>query len=258
MKIEALHIYPVKSVGGMPVRSAVITPSGSLRGDREWIVVADDDQVRWQGDIPQLTLLSAKLDGEKLSVRNRAGETVNIDADHAGRDRCVMQYGFDFPAVDAGDEMAEAISDWTGHAVRLVRVGEAAHRWPKLNPVHVVSDKSHAALNDRLADKGQPTVEIERFRPNVILSVEHAWQEEEVSTIDFGDARLVLTEPSVRCVLPNISRETAQVAREPLYTIATMSRERTSGRKASFGIYSRAEGVHLTVGERVVSMVCSH
>ncbi|WP_226781703.1 MOSC domain-containing protein [Oceaniglobus trochenteri] len=248
MKIEAMYLYPVKSVGGIAIDSAEITPTGSLKGDREWIVVNDAGEMRWQGDIPQLTLLSADYGGGVLGLSNKAGERVAVPADHDGARRVVTQYGFDFPAVDAGDEMAQAISDWIGHAVRLVRVGDSAHQWPKVNPVHSVSDKSHAALNARLADEGKPLVEIERFRPNVIFSAERAWQEEESDCIDLGETRLILKEASVRCVLPNISRETAEVAREPLYTIAKLSRERTTGRKASFGIYSRAEGSRLAVG----------
>lgn len=248
MKIDSIFLYPVKSVGGIAVDSAQITETGSLKGDREWLVVNENGEMRWQGDIPALTLLAADYANGALGLSNKAGERVAIAADHGGAARTVTQYGFSFPGTDAGDEIAQALSDWLGERLRLVRIGAEAHRWPKLNPVHSVSDLSHAALNQRLAQDGKPPVEITRFRPNLILSVSSPWEEEESDRLDFGTASLVLTEASIRCVLPNIDPSTAEIGREPLYTIAQLSRERTSGRKASFGIYSRAEGARLSVG----------
>ncbi|MBJ3787074.1 MOSC N-terminal beta barrel domain-containing protein [Devosia sediminis] len=41
-RIDQLQIYPVRSIGGMSVPRAQITPAGSLAGDREWVVVRPD------------------------------------------------------------------------------------------------------------------------------------------------------------------------------------------------------------------------
>ena len=248
MLIAGLWIYPIKSVGGVRVRRARITAGGSLAGDREWLVVDEAGAMLWQGMVPRMATLSADLVPGGLGVSNRDGQRIEVGVRAPGHERTVTQYGFSFPGVDAGDEAAAALSDWLERPVRLVRIGEAAHAWADLYPMHVVGEASLAALNERMVREGRHEMEIERFRPNVVLGAAEAFEEERTEVIDFRSASLHFVEPSKRCVLPSIDRRTGEVERGLLRPIATMSRERTTAARSSFGVYSRAEGDFLERG----------
>lgn len=247
--IERILIYPVRSLGGMTMTQAEITPAGSLLGDREWVVVRPDGSLLWQGDIPRMTLLSASLVDGELAVRGHDGAFGPGTKDTMGGITMVRQDGYFVPGIDQGDAIALWLSEQLEEPCRLVRTGAEAHRWGGLNPIHAVSLISLAALNARLLDEGQAAVEAERFRPNVVLSGRHgAFDEERVESIQFEGASLLLREPCVRCELPNISRVDASRGKQPLKLIGAMSRNRPSARPASFGTYCAARGEVLRSG----------
>ncbi|WP_046144001.1 MOSC domain-containing protein [Devosia soli] len=248
-RIETIFIYPVRSIGGMAVAEAQITPGGSLRGDREWVVVRPDGSLLWQGDIPRMTLLSASIETDGLRIRGHDGGVGPVPRDIAGGDVAVRQDGYTLAGIDQGDEMAEWLGAQLETPCRLVRVGEEAHRWGGLNPIHAVSLASLAALNARLVSAGEAAVEVERFRANVVLGGSHAaFAEEAADELVFEDASLVLREPCVRCELPNISRVDARRGKQPLKAIGMMSRSRPAARPASFGTYCTAKGTSLRLG----------
>ena len=133
-------------------------------------------------------------------------------------------------------------SGWSG-------LGALAHRWPKVNHLHVITEASVDALNARLDAAGEPQVTAQRFRFNVLLSgAERPFVEEELEVIEFGTASLVLTKPSKRCRLVNIDPRDAGHQPAPLRTIAAMSVERAQASRLSFGVYSRIRGPELAVG----------
>lgn len=246
--IRKILIYPVKSLGGMSVAEAKITESGSLVGDREWIVTRPNGDLIWQGDIPRMTLLSAWIDGDELILSGHDGSIGPSPRDVQGQ-VSVQQDGYRLSGMDQGDAVAEWLGDQLGTPCRLVRVGPEAHRWAGLNPIHVISEVSLSALNDRLAKLGEAAIEAERFRPNIVLSGPHApFAEETAGELEFEGASLSLREPCVRCELPNISLQDAKRGKQPLKLVGAMSRERPAARPASFGTYCTAHGKYLRVG----------
>jgi hypothetical protein len=161
-------------------------------------------------------------------------------------------YKRDMAGIDAGDAAADWLSATLGQELRLVRLGDAAHRWDGLNPVHIVSDGSVAALNAALLAQGDEPVSPLRFRPNVILGSDDApaWVEETNPMLDFGAAQIKFREPCVRCELPNISLVDASRGRQPLKLIGRLSKTRPSAVPASFGTYCVAAGETLRTGMR--------
>jgi uncharacterized protein YcbX len=241
--ISRLWIYPVKSLGAVALDSARITPAGSLVGDREWIVVDAEWRMLWQGNIPRMTLVGVALEPEGLLLTAPDGASFSLDRQHDGMAVEATMYGHSFAGVDAGDAAAAWLSAALGAPCRLVRIGAGAHCWSGLNPVHVVSERSLADLNARLAAEGHHAMEAERFRPNILLAGEHApYAEETTASLRFAGAELVLREPCVRCELPNISRLDASREKQPLKLIGKLSKTRPSAKPASFGTYASARG----------------
>jgi hypothetical protein len=90
-------------------------------------------------------------------------------------------------------------------------------------PVLVASTASLDELNRRLAQQGQPAVDMRRFRPNVVLAAPAsgsavqmlaAHDEDRVGTLSFateaGDVQLQPVKPCPRCPIPNIDPSTGQ------------------------------------------------
>jgi uncharacterized protein YcbX len=246
--IRELWIYPVKSLGGVRVEQAAITMAGSLALDREWIVVDTADHKIWQGDIPRMTLVRVALDETALTLSMDGTEPLRVTRDHPGEPRTITMYKRTFDGVDAGDAVARWLTRALGQDLRLVRIGEAAHRWDGLNPVHVVSDASLTALNEALLGQGDEAVVPMRFRPNIVLANGDAFLEEKNAVLDFGEARLRLRKPCVRCELPNISLVDASRGKQPLKLIGRLSQDRSTASPASFGTYCTAEGAMLRTG----------
>lgn len=251
--IRELWIYPVKSLGGVRVDEARITSAGSLALDREWIVVDAQGKMVWQGDIARMTLVRVSLDHRALTLSLAGHPPLELHRDHEGSATELTMYKQVLAGIDAGEAAAAWLTAALGQPLRLVRIGAAAHRWTGLNPLHVVSDASISALNEALLEQGDEGITAMRFRPNVILGsddVSVAYAEESNLVLNFGDARIALREPCVRCELPNISLEDASLGKQPLKLIGRLSKDRPAARPASFGIYCRAEGTALRAGMR--------
>jgi len=246
--IRELWIYPIKSLGGVRVEKAAITAAGSLALDREWIVVDAENRMVWQGDIPRMTLVRVALDDTALTLSMDGLDPLRIPRDHGGDERALTMYKRAFTGIDAGDAASAWLTTALGQALRLVRIGDDAHRWDGLNPLHVVSDASLTALNEALVEQGDETVVSQRFRPNVILANGTAFLEEQNSVLDFGEARIRLREPCVRCELPNISLVDASRGKQPLKIVGRLSQDRPTAKPASFGTYCTAEGAVLRTG----------
>jgi uncharacterized protein YcbX len=241
IRLSEIWVYPIKSMGGVRLAQAKVTAAGSLELDREWIVVDEKGHKLWQGDLPKMALTRCRLDGEAITVSLPGMPDLAVPRGHDGAPATVAMYGYALDGIDAGDAVAEWLGDAFGRRARLVRIGAGAHSWAGLNPVHVLSRSSLAALNAALAERGEPAVEAERFRPSLVLEAEGeaAFFEERYAAIGFGDAELVFREPCVRCELPNISRHDATRGREPLKLIGALSRGRATAAPASFGIYAQ-------------------
>ena len=244
-----IWLYPIKSLGGVQVNIATITEAGSLGLDREWIVVDRDDNMVWQGDLPRMALTRCSLDDTAITVTAPGLSPLTVAREPGGAPRTITMYKHEFAAIDSGDEPAGWLSEALGAPVRLVRIGAGAHRWSGLNPVHAISTASLRALNEALLAQGDETVEMERFRPNLVLEgTDEAFLEERHQSLGFGTASLNFREPCVRCELPNISRIDASRGKQPLKLIGALSRKRPTAVPASFGIYGSMTGTAIAVG----------
>lgn len=244
--VKEIWIYPIKSLGGIRLERSPITAAGSLALDREWVVVDPEGKKLFQGDLPRMALSRCRLDDLRITVTMPGMPPLVVERAHDGPARDISMYKQVFAGIDAGDAAAAWLSAALDAPVRLVRIGAAGHGWSGFNPVHVLSTASLAALNEALAERGDAAVEIERFRPSLVLDTIGGtlppYYEERHATIAFGDLQLRFNEPCVRCELPNISRLDASRQRQPLKLIGALSRERPAAAPASFGIYARLTG----------------
>jgi uncharacterized protein YcbX len=68
LRISQLHIYPIKSLGGISLDKARVTDRG-LEFDRRWMLVHGDHQILTQRERPEMALMKVSIDADGLRVR---------------------------------------------------------------------------------------------------------------------------------------------------------------------------------------------
>jgi uncharacterized protein YcbX len=257
-RAAALHVYPIKACAGVAVDELQLDARGGAVGDRGWAIVDAQGAVTWLGSHPRLALVQPAFAGAGLVLG--APETDSIETPtHLAP--CDVKIWSDvhgrheiFAAADAGDAVAAWLQRVTGAPLRLVRLGDAAHARDGNNALHLVFTPSLAAV--RAAWTAQ-AIDVRRFRPNIVLALPadgNEFVEESLEALAWqrdgrDDARLDVTAPCIRCVVPNVDPASARVDGSLLDTLAGLSLQRRPGGTV-FGIYARgAAGTRLRVGD---------
>ena len=264
IRLAGLWIYPVKSCAGVAVPSAELDAQGGFKGDREWIVINASGEMQWQGGIPRLALVQPVPDKESIHLQAPGTPTLTVDRLASG-EVCDVQIwnevtrAFDtFPGRDVGRDAQAWFSDFLGQPLRLVRLGAEALQRRTLNPLHLLTQATLQHLNERLSAEGHRPAELERFRPNLVIDSPAGmlapFAEENFASVSWphapGSPRLQLADPCARCVMVNVDLRDASVAKEPLATVAQLSRERRRDAQVCFGVYGRGQnGGVLTRGD---------
>ncbi|HEY8356389.1 MAG TPA: MOSC domain-containing protein, partial [Ramlibacter sp.] len=115
-------------------------------------------------------------------------------------------------------------------------------------------------LNEKLRAAGRSPVEMERFRPNIVLSGVEAHDEDRLDLMtiatDDGPVQLRPVKPSPRCPIPNVDPATAEVDTIVTDTLQGYRRNEVLGGAISFGmnvIVVEGEGSTLKVGQSVAA-----
>ena len=241
--IDALWVFPVKSCAGIAVSQAVLTPTG-LAHDRAWMVVDAEGEMVTQRELPRMALVQPELlheQGQLMSLVLHASGMAPLHvpvAVHANTPAVrVRVWSDEVPAFDMGPAASAWLTECLGHSLgplRLVRFDSqhARHssaQWTQgltaLNQfsdgfsVLVASAASLNELNARLQAKGEATVDMRRFRANVVLGSAASvpavlpHDEDRVGTLavhtEAGVAQLKPVKPCPRCPIPNIDPDSA-------------------------------------------------
>jgi len=225
-EITGLTIYPVKSMKGIALDSAVLTRQG-LEYDRRFMAVRDNGRFLTQRDMPRLALVQTSLDktGVTLSMDGCGSLTIPITGTH-GRRINTKVWGDECETVDQG----EAISSWLTQALessstlRLVKMapgftrpqskpdelGEQTNTWfADAAPFLVTSESSLKTLNGELVVRGHNPVPMNRFRPNIVVRGLAPFAEHQVRILESENYSLKLCHPCERCVVTTIDQALA-------------------------------------------------
>lgn len=247
MRLTGLYVYPVKSARGVALTEAEVVATG-LRHDRRWMVVDDAGRFVTQREEPRLALLHTALtpDALVLAAAGHGEARVPLADDPGAPDARVTVWGDTVAAAVAGREASELVSDLLGARRRLVRFRDAARRDVPREPARVpptpppfgarvlfadaypfllLSQAAVDLLNAKLAERGEPPVGVERFRPNLVVSGCEPHAEDGWESLTVGDVAFTVAKPCTRCAVPTVDPATAAVGREPLRTLARYRRD---------------------------------
>ncbi|WP_404345089.1 MOSC domain-containing protein [Vreelandella venusta] len=243
MKITQLTVYPVKSLQGIDVTQSEIHTHG-LAWDRRWMLVDAQQRFVTQRQLPALATVSVALTSDSLVLSHPTVEPIAISLEEpAGNLRLVSVWDDHCKALPEG----EAVSEWLEAAlgeqakgISLVRFattftraveedflagGEAHTYFADGYPFLITTTGSLDALNSALVAGGNTPVPMNRFRPNIVVACDDAWQEDRWATIESDAYQLTLRKPCQRCKITTVDQQTGTVPTqaEPLKTLLALN-----------------------------------
>ncbi|MES2227601.1 MAG: MOSC N-terminal beta barrel domain-containing protein [Pseudomonadota bacterium] len=269
VSIAALHVYPVKSCGGVAPNEALLIETG-LEFDRAWMLVDAAGRFVTQRELPRMALVKPVLKTSEMVLRAPGMLALHVALDRVEAPTRVTVWDDEVAAYDMGDLCAQWFSDLLDRRLRLVRFDPqhkrlSDHRWTGTLdaengfsdgfPILVCSSASLAELNRRLEANGDAPVTMARFRPNLVLDGLDAHGEDALDEIVLdaagGPVRLKLVKPCARCSIPNVDPVTAATGHAVSDALAGYRADARLGGKITFGMNAViVEGIEraLTVG----------
>ncbi|MFI7072903.1 MOSC domain-containing protein [Micromonospora sediminicola] len=254
MRLASVHLYPVKSLGGVDVDRAVVEPWG-LRHDRRWVLLQPDGGTLTARTAPGMLGLTAVPDAGSITLTDRDGTSLTVAEPVHGPPVATSVSRLDTVRL-AGDDAHDWLSARLGRPVRLGwlddprrrpvstdhggRVGDPLNL-SDAGPLLVTTAPSLRRLRDWIVEgaleRGEPAPDplpMARFRPSVVLDgpvapfVEDGWTGLRIGAVDFRFA-----ERCDRCQLTLIDPVTLTSGKEPIRTLA---RHRRQDGRTWFGV----------------------
>jgi MOSC domain-containing protein len=267
--ISRLFLYPIKGCRGVALRAAQLVPTGLAVGDigdREWVIVDEHGEFLSQRELPRMALIETRLTGRALWLSAPGMLSLEIPFESEGDVVRIRVWDDELDAVTQGAVADQWFSDFLGQRARLMRFDplakrvskrkytgatEAPYKFADAFALLIASEASLADLNAKLEAKGQPRVDIDRFRPNIVLDGVDAFEEDYAKDLRIGDALLEPVKPCVRCTVPSVDPARGEQGTEPGDTLAAY-RDNAAAGGVTFGvnaIVARGAGVELRVGD---------
>lgn len=258
-RLLSIFRYPVKSARGLALASADVDRFG-IEGDRRWMLIDDAGKFCSQRQLPALALLEVELRSDGTLLLALAGDAIEVaEPDPAGECVIATVWGDTVVAPLAAPPVNEWLSERFDVSLRLVFCPPTALRGVEPGyappgqlvafsdgfPLLVTTQSSLDRLNDRL----DTPVPMDRFRPNLVIEGTEPHAEDGWRRLRIGDAEIDLVKPCSRCAVPSIDQRTA--SRDPHINRALAAYRRRDG-VVYFGMNAiAAPGSRFRVGDAV-------
>ena len=249
IEISQLHIYPVKSLKGISVDSALVTEKG-LQYDRRWMLVDKNNRFLTLREYPQLALLQPAIKDNGLSITSISGGADELFIPfelHDGPLEKVVIWKAICDAWPISTEIDEWFADILGMPCKLVYMPEETRRpvvtasgmkpggkitsFSDAYPFLLMSEESIEDLNQR---SGR-VFSIQRFRPNFVIKGGLPYQEDDLTDFQIGALTFLGVEKCARCNIPTIDPDTGITYQEKEPT-RSLSLYRRQGNQIYFGL----------------------
>lgn len=260
-RLSEIWIYPIKSLGGIRLRSSRVLGKG-LAFDRRWMLVDDTNTFLSQRVNAELALfkLQPTATGFTISFREESVELSN-EIEFLPEKINARVWDDTVLVHEVSKEHSRWFSEQLGFNCKLVTFPEEHER--KIDPRYatendhvsladgypflIIGQTSLDELNSRLAEP----ILMNRFRPNLVFTGGAPFEEDAWSYFTIGKNRFKGVKPCARCVLITVNQENAEKGKEPL---ATLSMYRKRDNKIYFGqnvlaidYYEIHEGDEITI-----------
>lgn len=230
--LSALYRYPVKSMRGERLDASPVSPIG-LPFDRNWMIGDPNGRLMTGREYPELVLIDAApaADGVRLSAPGY--EPLFVPNTAFTKPHPATVWSDTFSAWHGADEADDWISAYVGARLKFLWIGAETSRHLR-NDVDVPLSfadgfplllATQASLDDLSARVGRP-LEMERFRPNLVVTGGDAFAEDGWTRLRIGGAMFRIAKPCERCVFTTVDPHTGRkgLDQEPLRTLAQYRR----------------------------------
>ncbi|MEM6801298.1 MAG: MOSC N-terminal beta barrel domain-containing protein [Bacteroidota bacterium] len=265
MKLSAIYIYPIKSCAGISLEQAELTGRG-IAYDRRWMLVDQEGKSLTQRESSEMALLQTAIDKQSLRIWHSRKKIAPLEIPLSIPKTQAMQvelWGDIFEASIYSEAANQWFSGIIGKACKLVYMHEESKR--PVDPRYAIKDEivsmadgypyliigeaALAQLNQKLHAKGESSIPMDRFRPNLVFSGGEAHAEDNWKELSIGKTRFAAVKPCARCIMTTIDQQTGQAGKEPLKTLNQYRRE---GNKVLFGMnLLLLESGNLAVGNTI-------
>lgn len=247
LRLSEIWIYPIKSLGGIRMKSAKVFEKG-LEHDRRWMLVDRDNDFMTQRIYPKMALFKLQirsqwLFGSKFKITH-GNDSISLSLNHSFISKPIKAVVWDdeVDVYEVSKEKSRWFSDRLGMECKLVSFPEKNSRLVDVNyqinhehvsladayPLLIIGEQSLADLNTRLDEP----VPMNRFRPNLVFSGGQPYAEDTWKKFFVGKNKFAAVKPCARCVLTTVNQDTGEKGFEPL---ATLSKYRKQENKVLFG-----------------------
>ncbi len=256
--LSGLYVYPIKSCGGISLRTSQVDERG-IRHDRRWMLVDEHGVFLSQREVPRMALIRIHIGDDGLLVDAPGMGALSVPFQPEGEPVLARVWDDPVETLGVNREADLWFSQFLGISCRLVYMPDLSVR--PVDPDYAepgdrvgLADGfpflmvSGASLDDLNGWMEEP-LPMERFRPNLVVRgcgpfAEDGWRRIRVGGVDFR-----VVKPCARCAITTVDQSSAAVGKEPLRTLA---RYRKVGSKVFFGqnLVHDGTGV-LSVGDAV-------
>ncbi|MBI9070903.1 MAG: MOSC domain-containing protein [Melioribacteraceae bacterium] len=242
--LSGIYIYPVKSLGGISLESSEVVERG-LKYDRRWMLVDENGLFITQRKFSKLVHFKLSFAENGFEVLHKTtNDKIVIPFETDSTETITVNVWNDFVKAKV---VSEKISNWFTKKLdmkcNLVFMDEDSIRkvenkpwvtdeivsFADAYPFLIISEESLTDLNSRLIDK----VEMDRFRPNFVVTGCNAYEEDEWSEFKIGGLNFKGVKSCARCVITTIDQNSGEKNSETLNILSTF---RNTDNKIMFGM----------------------
>lgn len=234
LKLTEIWIYPVKSLGGISLTSAVVEEKG-LQFDRRLMLVDETGTAMTQRVFPKMALFKSSIDGGVLTI-SYLGDSLRLDLIQPPLSKPLEAKVWDdtVAAFEVDQPYSQWFSERLGLPCRLVYFPEQHSR--PVNPKYMVNKEQVSLADaypfmiigqsslDDLNSRLKESVPMNRFRPNFVFTGGEPFAEDTWRNFSIGSNRFVGVKMCDRCVLTTVNQDTGEKGTEPLKTLSSYRR----------------------------------
>jgi uncharacterized protein YcbX len=232
LTLSEIYIYPIKSLGGINLDSAIAEDRG-LKYDRRYLLVNENGMFITQRDIPQMALLRLSLTENGFRVLNATdGLSLTLPFESTSKEIVKIKIWND---VCSAVQVSQDADSWFSNALKtkcsLVYMPDNEKRivekkffskdhivsFADAYPYLILGQRSLDDLNSRL----ETPLPINRFRPNFVFAGGNPYEEDGWKDFKIGTVEFKAVKPCARCMIITTNQDTAEVGHEPLKTLAS-------------------------------------
>lgn len=238
LTLTSIRIYPIKSLGGITLDTAVVQKKG-LQFDRRWMLIDEHNVAMTQRKHPLMALFRPEIKDDVIGIDHvKSGQVISSTAfsttHNIGESMKAQVWGDEVEVTDVDPEVSRWFTHHLGVNCKLVSFPEPNPR--PTNPAYaagahvsladaypflIIGESSLDDLNRRLAEP----VPMNRFRPNFVFSGGTPFEEDGWKNLTIGKIPFAAVKKSDRCVLTTVDQETAVKGAEPLRTLTSYRKE---------------------------------